>query len=127
MARETKAERMERQAREEAAEAELQKDAYPARLMALLERAAKTHEFDLTVKDAKLVMTRRNSSEYSDQPMSFTLSYTFDNHSNLDELEWKVNAVEQEQAEAARKYQARQAALAKLSKEERELLGVTSY
>ena len=121
MARETRAQREERLAREEAAAAEQQKTLYPARLMAVFERATKTGRFELSVVNGAFEVTRRDTVT---APLRFTLAYSFANDDALNELEWDVERFEREEAEAERRYQVRQTALAKLSKEERELLGL---
>ena len=121
MARETKAERLAREAQERAAyEAELVAT-YPQRLMAMLERATEQN-FELEVRDAKFVLTDRD--DRSDRAVELTLTYSLDNHEALHELDWRVDLKEEREREAARRYAVKQAALAKLSKEEKELLGL---
>jgi hypothetical protein len=120
MARKTKAER-EAEAHLARVEQEMRaRDAYPALLMETLERAAKL-SFDLRVRDGKFEVLDSNSPvDY----WTLTYDYTPDADSDLDMLRWEVERQEQAIAEANRKIQARQAALAKLSLEERELLGL---
>ena len=121
MARETKAERLAREAQERAAyEAEMAAT-YPERLMAMLERATKQN-FELEVRDAKFVLSDRDDRR--DRPVELTLTYSKENQEALHELDWRVDMKEQAEREAARKAAVKQAALAKLSKEERELLGL---
>ena len=120
MARKTKAEReAEAQAAREQQEAAA-REAYPALLMNALERATNL-SFELEVRNGTFRVTDRNS------PMDaweLTYSYTPDADSDLDMLRWELEQREAAEAEANRKWLAKQAALAKLSKEERELLGL---
>ena len=121
MARETKAQRLEREAAERAAyEAEMAAT-YPARLMAMLERATKVN-FELEVRDGKFVLEDRDDRR--DRVVELTLTYSTENQEALHELEWRVDMKEEAEREAERKRLAKQAALAKLTKEERELLGL---
>lgn len=121
MARETKAQRLEREAAERAAyEAEMAAT-YPARLMAMLERATKVN-FELAVRDAKFVL--RDRDDHRDRVVELTPTHNAENQEALDELSWRVALKEEAELEAARKAAMRQAALSKLSKEERELLGL---
>jgi poly-gamma-glutamate capsule biosynthesis protein CapA/YwtB (metallophosphatase superfamily) len=117
MARETKAQRMERLAAEVFAQQEEAKATYPARLMEALQRAENA-DFDLKVVNMQFVVLARNET--------FTMSYGWspESEDGLEGLNWAVTRVLEARAEAERKYQVKQAALAKLSKEERELLGL---
>jgi hypothetical protein len=121
MARETKAERLVREELERAAyEAEMAAT-YPQRLMAMLERATKQN-FELEVREGKFVLTDRD--DHFDRVVELTLTYSTENQEGLHELDWRVDMKEEAEREAARKAAVKQAALAKLSKEERELLGL---
>lgn len=123
MARETKAERLVREAMErEAYEAELVAT-YPQRLMAMLERATKVN-FELEVREGKFVLTDRSESGH--QPVELTLTYSLDNHEGLCELDWQVDVKEEKEREAERRYQLKQSALAKLTKEERDALNLSA-
>lgn len=120
MARKTKAQReAEAQAAREQQEAAA-REAYPNLLMDTLERASKL-TFELEVREGKFVVMDRNDPC---DPWVLTYEYTPDADSDLDMLMWEVERQEQAEAEANRKWLAKQAALAKLSKEERELLGL---
>jgi flagellar basal body-associated protein FliL len=122
MARETKAERLEREAAEAPAfGALLQAGTYPQRLMALLERATKAN-FELTVKDGEFLLEDRDDRR--DRTVALTLTYSKANEEALQELDWRVEMKEEAEREALRRVTMRNAALAKLSKEERELLGL---
>lgn len=100
---------------------ELAKAEYPARLMAMLERATNQY-FELTVSDAKFFLEDRDDRRRD--LFVLTLLYSKENEDTLNDLEWKLNSKEEAEREALRRIQARNAALAKLTQEERELLGV---
>ena len=123
MARETKAERLAREAAEQAAYEAAQAATYPERLMAALEEATTKNNYELKVRDGLFELRDRDSSDYD---LALTLTYQYNTHSQsaLEDLEWDLRGKAQERAEAERRYQVRQAALNKLSKEERELLGL---
>ena len=121
MAKETKAQRLEREAAERAAYEAVAVATYPQRLMAMLERATKVN-FELEVRDAKFVLTDRD--DRCDRTVELTLAYSKENQEALHELDWRVDMKEEAEREANRKFAVKQAALAKLSNEERELLGL---
>ena len=132
MARETKAERVAREAAFAAAEANLRfaaeanraanlAESYPNRLMAMLERAVKQN-YELTVRDAKFVVEDRDARR--DSAVELTLTYSRANQEALDELDWRVEAKEEAERQALYRVQVRNAALTKLSQEEREVLGL---
>ena len=125
MARETKAERVAREAAAfAAAEANLAAnlaESYPNRLMAMLERAV-NQNFELTVRDAKFVVEDRDARR--DRTVELTLTYNRANQEALYELDSRVEAKEEAEREALYRVQVRNAALNKLSQEEREVLGV---
>ena len=121
MARETA---MQRNARLEAAEAArllVLAEAYPARLMNLLERASKEN-FELTVQEGFFRVGDRDNRRANAYLLSYSFTKTDD--STLDELEWDVREKEEARAEAERKAKLRETALNKLSAEEREALGL---
>jgi hypothetical protein len=119
MARKTKAElAAEAQLRE--AERQAQEfAAYPALLMDALERAT-TLSYDLTVKDAQFVVRDLNSRA----TWAMTPLYTKDSQDTLESLVFEVELVEERRAEEEARYLAKQAALAKLTPEERKLLNL---
>jgi antitoxin component of MazEF toxin-antitoxin module len=121
MARETKAQRLEREAAERAAYEAEQAATYPARLMEMLERAT-NQNFELEVREGMFVLTDRDDRR--DRTVMLTLTYSTENQEALHELDWRVDMKEEAEREAARKAAVRQSALSKLSKEERELLGL---
>ena len=121
MARETKAQRLEREAQERAAyEAEMAAT-YPQRLMAMLERATKLN-FELEVYDGRFVLSDRD--DRYERAVELTLAYSLENQEGLHELDWRVDMKENAQREAERQEQVKRAALNKLTEEERELLGL---
>ena len=119
MARETVAQRNARFDAEREARLAETKASYPARLIDMLERATKL-SYELTVKDAKFVVRDINSNA------KWVMATTYDNFSEaaLEALVYDVQDEEDRRAEAERKYQAKQTALAKLTTAERELLGL---
>ena len=121
MARETRAQRLEREAAERAAYEAVAAATYPERLMEMLERATKVN-FELNVREGKFVLENRNARR--EPVVVLTPTYSAEGQEALHELEWCVEMKEEEEREAARKESVRQAALAKLSREEREMLGV---
>lgn len=121
MARETKAERVAREATERTMYLEEQRTTYPARLLAWLERAQDAN-FELRVRDGMYTLYDRDER----RPETVVLSpwYTDDNEDTLNRFASEVEYKETEEREANRKLQAKQTALAKLSTEEQALLGL---
>jgi hypothetical protein len=123
MARKTKAElAAEREAYEAAQRAEEERN-YPAKLMAALEEATTKNNYELKVKDGMFELRDRDSNDY-DPTLSLTYQYNTHSQSALEDLEHDLAAKARERAESERRYAVKQAALAKLSEEERELLGL---
>lgn len=126
MARETKAERLAREAREREERMEAERSAYPLRLMNLLERVSNLSSFELTVKDGRFNVEDRNDRYRSD----YFLSYAWSEGGQvaLEDLTFTVERLEEERAEAERRYAVKKEAERKvrelLSEEERELLGL---
>jgi hypothetical protein len=121
MARETKAERLAREAAEAAALAAEQAATYPQRLMAMLERATNAY-FELTVKDGEFLLNDRD--DRSAWTAVLTMVWNTENEGELQELDWRVELKEEAEREALRRVTVRNTALSKLSLEERELLGL---
>ena len=122
MARETKTQRLERKQAERAAyEAEMAAT-YPQRLMDTLERAT-AENFEIYVRDKKFHVSNIDDR---DDRFELTLNFGYDqeNEDALNNLDWVIGIKESERHEANRKYQLKQQALGKLSKEEREVLGL---
>ena len=122
MARKTKAElqaeREEAQALQEAHEFAQ----YPSRLMAALEEATTRSNYELEVRDNQFTLRDRDSRR--PETVFLTLTHTRDSRQALDNLEWNLRVKADERAEVERQRQARETALAKLTEEDRELLGL---
>jgi len=122
MARKTKAElqaeREEAQALQEAHEFAQ----YPSRLMAALEEATTQSNYELEVRNNQFTLRDRDSRR--PETVFLTLTHTRDSREALDNLEWDLRGKAEAREEAERRRQARETALAKLTKEERELLGL---
>ena len=119
MARETVAQRNAREQAEREAYQAATEAAYPATLMQVLERATKL-SYELKVKDAMFLVREWNTNTQ----WEMTPFYTEDSQDALEALTYDVELEEEKRAEAERRYQAKQTALNKLTKEERELLGL---
>lgn len=126
MARETVAQRNARLEAERLERMLKEQEAYPARLMAALERVSAQASFDLSVRNGLFVVNDRNSRYDVDFQLAY--SWSTDTQSALENLEWKLEDLEQEQAEARRRAAVKAEAERKvrelLSDEERELLGL---
>lgn len=121
MARETKAERLAREAQARLAKEEALKASYPERLMVMLERAT-NQNYELLVRNGAFVLTDRDDPRdgtYALSPMSDSSS-----EEALWELDWKLDIKEAAEREARRRAEVRNGALSKLSAEEREVLGL---
>ena len=121
MARMTKA---QREATEEAARVEQENQLraeYPTRLMKALSQATEL-KFVLSVVDDSFVVTEPNET----YPELFAMSYEYNAEAEeqLYDLELELKLRYAEFVEKERRQQVRANALAKLSDEERELLGV---
>jgi hypothetical protein len=115
MARKTKAEQAAYQAALKAAEVEQ----YPTLLLDTFERATKLG-YELTVNSAKFVVRDLNTGSL----WEMTPLYTEDSQWELDELVWAVDQEELRRMAEEARAQAKMTALSKLTKEERELLGL---
>ncbi len=120
MARETKAERLAREAAELEKRVELAKSTYTERMMAVLERATKMN-FEIEVKDAKFVLSDRDNRYTTFYVLPAWTEFA---DTSLWELEYNVEDKEAKHAEAERRANVRKEALSKLSEEEREVLGL---
>lgn len=127
MARETKAERTARMARLRTMLQQAQEAAeIPTKLMDVLERACKVN-FEITVAGGKFVVEDRDDRR--EFPAKMLPTFTEQSQEELDDLErrvwWKEEELREAQLrEAQRKAELKSAALAKLSAEEREVLGL---
>jgi hypothetical protein len=121
MARKTKAELTAEREAAHQARYEVARATYTERMMAVLERAVKEN-FELTVRSGKFVVEDRDERRASPYVVQPTWSETAD--MDLYSLEVSVELKEEASAELVRKAQVRGNALAKLTEEERELLGL---
>jgi predicted RNA-binding protein len=119
MARETVAQRNARFDAERAAHLAAESSMYPTNLMNMLERAADLG-YELTVKEAKFVVRDLHAHDQ----WSMALAYDTVSQEMLDSMTRAVDEEELRRMGEQAKAQAKAAALAKLSKEERELLGL---
>ena len=120
MARETRAQREARWALEAEAQRKTNSNAYLSRLMELFE-AASSESFELRVENARFVLL-----DFSNSNAKFSFAYAYDDDDwfELDRFEQELKYRKREREEQALRVAAKQAALAKLTKEERELLGL---
>ena len=120
MTRETKAQRLEREATERLAQVEVARATYTERMMLVLERAIKEN-FELSVENQCFTVRNRDSRGFD----SYAVTPTWNDMADCElyELEMAVESKEEERVERERLTKAKSAALAKLTKEERELLG----
>jgi hypothetical protein len=119
MARKTKA---ELNAEREAYQAQLlaeEIEAYPTLLLNTFERACKLG-YELTVKGGMFQVRDRNSNV----KWVMNTQRTRNDQDTLEALIYDVETEEKERAAQERRYQAKQLALSKLTKEEKELLGL---
>jgi hypothetical protein len=123
MARKTKAELTAEREAAVAARQLAEAAAYPAKLMAALEEATQKNNYELTVENGMFALRDRDSSRY-DMALSLTAAYTRNSWNALETLEYDLELKAEERGESERRYAVKQAALAKLSTEERELLGL---
>lgn len=125
MARETKAQREAREEQERKEYLEMldrqQRETYQQRLMEMLERAQNVN-FVLTVANGKFLV--QDSDDRSEGCFELSVTFDEDSQEGLVQLDWRVEMKEEAEREAQRKFQVKQGALAKLTKEEKELLGV---
>ena len=121
MARKTKAELTAEREAAHQARYDVAKATYTERMMAVLERAVREN-FELTVKGNQFLVADRDERRAS--PFFVYAEWTVVSDMALYELEVSVELKEEASAELVRKAQVRGKALAKLTEEERELLGL---
>lgn len=121
MARETKAQRLEREAAETAQQVALAKATYTERMMAVFARATKMN-FDLEVKDTQFKVEDRDDRRSTPFFVSPVWNELAD--SDLYSLEMAVEFKEEVAAERDRLANLRKTALAKLTDEERKALSL---
>jgi hypothetical protein len=123
MARKTKAELDALRKEAEAVQRAMDADAYPTKLMMALEEATTLNNYELEVRNGMFSLRDRDSS--SNLTLSLTMSYTENSWNALESLEWDLNEKAEERAESERLSAVRRAAFAKLSEEEKTVLGLT--
>lgn len=96
--------------------------AYPSLLMRVLEEATQKANYELTVENSQFNL--RDRDERRAEPVLLTMQHTRESQDVLDSLVWTLEAKADRRAEELRRYEVKQAALAKLTKEERELLNL---
>jgi hypothetical protein len=121
MARKTKAELAAEFEAEHQAQLAVARATYTERMMAILERAVREN-FELNVSNGKFVVEDRDERRRTAHLLQPTWTETAD--MDLYSLEVSVEMKEEASAELVRKAQVRGKALAKLTEEERELLGL---
>ena len=114
--RETKAERLEREARERAERLEAERLAYPLRLMNLLERVSAEPTLVLSVKNGYFNVEDREDRYRNDYVLAY--SWSQESQAVLEDLTFKVDYLEEERAEENRRYAVKKEAERKV----RELL-----
>jgi hypothetical protein len=122
MARKTKAELQAEAEARAAATLAMEQAEYPSRLMAALEAATTQSNYELEVRDSQFTLRDRDSRR--PETVFLTLTHTRDSREALDTLEWNLRSKAEAREEAERQRLAREAALAKLTAEERKLLGL---
>lgn len=121
MARKTKAEKLALQERERRRAMDQQINDYPALLMRILEFATEMN-YELRVKEGQFVLHDRDGSSYDD--VVLTQTYSDESLYRIEMLEGLLECKAEQEREANRRLLVRQSALAKLSAEEREILGI---
>jgi len=119
MARKTKAELAAEREEAQAAREAHEFAQYPTRLLNALELAT-SMSYELTVKESKFVVRNYNARE----EFYLTPMHTRASQDTLQEMEWTLEREQEERAELVRRMELKQTALAKLTKEERELLNL---
>lgn len=127
MARETKAQREQRHAEEQAAVLADRENSYKDRLMLALYR---TSSLGLPIKvervygDSYLFVIHPNDRDWRSDEFEVYPDYDVSSYDNLESLEGFLDHKEYEASEAKRKHQLRVNALSKLTAEERAELGL---
>ena len=117
MPRETKAERQARELAEREALELQERNDYPNTLMSVLQRSTALG-WDIVVRDGRFTVIN-HFEEYT-----FTYAWDKDSVNAIYSIQYDLNIAERDAREAERKILLRNAALAKLSAEERQVLGL---
>lgn len=126
MAKETKAQREAREQAEMEYLREVEETTYLQRLMIAMERAC-DYNFEMTVENGKFFLCDRDSPDYMDRTgIDFSLApiHSVADNDALETLEFRLKFKAEEEEKAKLKMQLKRSALAKLSKEERNALGM---
>jgi hypothetical protein len=124
MARETKAQRLAREATEREAQEATMAAEYLPRLMAALEKATR-EGFEITVK-VGLFVVREFGKVNLYRDLALAPTFSWDNFYDLEELEQTLGSIEDARLEEVRQREIRRAAFLKLNEEERTALGLSS-
>lgn len=120
MARKTKAEKLAEQEALRQLQEEQARQEYLPRLIQSLEKARK-YGLEVVIKEGKLTLVEQF---HRDPEYTFSLGWSWDKQYVLEELEDKLAQWDRAHAEELARTAAKQAALNKLTSEERELLGL---
>ena len=121
MARETQAQRAARLEAERVEREAREAEQYLPRLMTALEEATVRNSFELTVRNGQFELVDLNER---DEFFVLRPVYTARNQVDLENLESELNYRAVQRLAEQKRLEAKAAALAKLTKEERELLGL---
>ena len=116
MARKTKAEKQ--------AEQQAEREAFEARAAAEYSPRLMKDGYELTVRDGQFKLVDYIFLGERGYTYLFDPSYTPESLTNLEDLEYRLEQLEEERTEANRLYALKQEALAKLTDEERRVLGL---
>lgn len=123
MAKETKEERATRVARENEEYQAEQLRQWPGRMMDALERAT-GHSMEIAVRKGRFEVSYTDSYNDRSTQTFASIPENYNDWNAMEELEYALNNADRREEEYRRKQALRQSALGKLSKEEREELGV---
>ena len=120
MARKTKAEKLaEQEALRQVQEEQARREYFP-RLMKSLEEAQE-YGYEVVIKEGKLTLAR---PFYLEVEFTFSWAWSWNSQYQLEELEDKLAYYKREREEELARIAAKEAALNKLTAEERKLLGL---
>ena len=97
---------------------------YLPKLMNALEEATIRNNFELTVRNGQFVLRDRDAESWDNTLFAMSPVYSMDNDETLCDFGYELAHKIAQREEAHRKAEAKAAALNKLTKEERELLGL---
>lgn len=123
MARKTKAEQLAEQQALRHREEEQARQEYLPRMMQSLEEA-QNYGYVVLIKEGKLNLRQEFSQGFVTPEFAFSLAWTWNSQYQLEELEDKLAKFKREREEELARIAAKEAALNKLTAEERKLLGL---